>query len=114
MIKLLLVVTGFRDKKGKRLSGGCRHSHLEKQFLFCVGHNRTSEIEKPVGLLFTLIVNPLQSFICIFRIRFFHSVFILGGSQEANYRQITSNNSSVANFRRGEKLQDSMDRVCYL
>lgn len=113
MIKLLLVVTGFRDKKDKGYQEVVV-SHLEKQFLFCVGHNRTSEIEKPVGLLFTLIVNPLQSFICIFRIRFFHSVFILGGSQEANYRQITSNNSSVANFRRGEKLQDSMDRVCYL
>lgn len=71
--------------------------------MLCVGHNRASEIEMPVGLLFTLIVNSLHSFICIFRIHFCHSVFIVGGSQAANYRQITSNNNnSMARFSRGE------------
>lgn len=91
-------------KVGGRLSS---LSSWKSNFVLCVGHNRTSEIETPVGLLFTLIVNPLHSFICIFRIRFCHSVFILGGSRAANYRQITSNNNnSMAHFIRGENWKN--------
>lgn len=87
-------------KVGGRLSS---LSSWKSNFVLRVGHNRTSEIETHVGLLFILIVNLLHSFIRIFRIHFCHSVFILGGSQEANYSQITSNNNnSMADFSKGK------------